>query len=146
MVYYPIDIEKAVRKECKRRRYSERTIETYIFWIRKFFEFCKKELRHISKKDVRLFLEHLSEKEKAGNTLNVCHMALRFLFEDVLDKRIWINIKYSKERERIPILLTKEEVKGLIDCVENHKHKIMISLLYSAGLRVSELINLKVRD
>lgn len=146
MAYYPVDIYIAVRKECRRRRYSERTADVYLFWIKKFFEFSRKEPRYVSKKDVRLFLEHLSEKKCAGNTLNTCHMAIKFLFEQVLDKRIWINIKYSKVPERLPVVLTKEEVKKLFDAISNEKHKLMIKLMYSAGMRVSELVNLRPED
>lgn len=146
MVYFPVDIEKAVKRECRRRRYSERTIETYLYCINRFLKFAGKSIDKISKKDVREFLEHLSEKEKAGNTMNVYHMAIRFLFEQVLDKRIWINIKYSKTPEKLPVVLSKEEVKRLFSVVENPKHRLMIELMYSAGLRVSELINLKVED
>jgi site-specific recombinase XerD len=100
----------------------------------------------MSKKDVRLFLESLSEKGLTGNTMNVYHMAIRFLFEDVLDKRIWIDIKYSKVPEKLPVVLSKEEVKKLFSVIKNSKHKLMTQLMYSAGLRVSELINLKIND
>ena len=78
--------------------------------------------------------------------MNLYHMAIRFLFEDVLDKRIWIDIKYSKTPERIPVVLSKEEIKSLFNAVKNQKHKLIIQLMYSAGLRVSELINLKAND
>lgn len=146
MVYIPVDIEEAVKRECRRRKYSERTIKTYIYCINRFLKFAKKDINRISKKDVRLFLESLSEKGMTVNTMNVNHMAIRFLFEDVLDKRIWIDIKYSKVPEKLPVVLTKEEVKKLFDVTENPKHKLMMQLMYSAGLRVSELINLKVND
>ncbi|MBI2667914.1 tyrosine-type recombinase/integrase [Candidatus Woesearchaeota archaeon] len=146
MVYIPVDIEKSVAKECKRRNYSEKTIKSYIYCINRFLKYTNKSLDKISKKDVRLFLEHLSEKSMAGNTMNLYHMAIRFLFEDVLDKRIWIDIKYSKTPERIPVVLSKEEIKSLFNAIKNQKHKLMIQLMYSAGLRVSELINLKADD
>ena len=146
MVYIPIDIEKAVEKECKRRRYSEKTVKTYLFCIRKFLKFTGKTIDKISKRDVRLFLEHLSEKGRAGNTMNVYHMAIRFLFVDVLDKKMWINIKYSKVPKKLPIVLSKDELKRLFEAIENQKHKLMIQLLYSAGLRISELTNLKIED
>jgi len=145
-MYIPIDIEAAVRKECKRRRYSDKTAETYVFCIRRFLDFFGKTLDKVSKKDVRLFLEHLSEKERAGSTMNVYHMAIRFLFEDVLNRRIWIDIRYSKVPEALPVVLTKDETKALLDAIENPKHKLMVELLYSAGLRVSELLNLMVHD
>ncbi len=146
MAYYPINIEKSVRKECERRRYSEKTIKTYLYCIDKFLKNSNKSIDKTSKKDVRLFLEKLSEKNLAGNTLNVYHMAIKFLFEDVLRKKMWIDIKYSKVRKKIPTVLTKEEITRLFESIKNKKHKLMIELLYSAGLRVSELVDLKVED
>ena len=139
-------MEEAVKRECRRRRYSERTVETYVYCINRFLKFSRKGLDKISKKDVRLFLEHLSEKKLAGNTMNTYHMAIRFLFEQVLEKRIWIDIKYSKVPEKLPVVLSKEEVKKLFDVIKNPKHKLMIRLMYGAGLRVSELINLCIKD
>src|SRR3989344_4962197 len=146
MVYIPINIEEAVKRECKRRRYSNKTIKTYLYCINRFLRFIKRGINTISKKDVRLFLEYLSEKGKSGNTMNTYHMAIRFLFEDILDKRIWIDIKYSKVPEKLPIILSKEEVKKLFNAINNEKHRLMVQVMYSACLRVSELVNLKVED
>lgn len=146
MSYYPIDMEKSVKKECKRRRLSPRTFKTYLYCINRFLKFTKKDLGKISKKDVRLFLEYLSDGKMSGNTMNTYHMAIRFLFENVLKKRMWIDIKYSKVPEKLPEVLSKEEVRRLIDSIKNTKHVLMISLMYSSRLRVSELINLRVRD
>lgn len=146
MTYIPIDINEAIRKEGRRRRLSPRTIKTYQNCVKVFLRKTRKSIDKVSKKDVRLFLEYLSEKNCAGSTMNVYHMALRFLFTQVLEKRMWIDIKYSKTPKRLPEVLSKEEIKGLIDAIKNPKHQLMICLLYSSGLRVSELINLKVKD
>ena len=104
MVYIPVDIEKSIAKECKRRGYSDRTIKSYNYCISRFLKYTNKSLDKISKKDVRLFLEDLSEKKMAGNTMNLYHMAIKFLFEDVLDKRMRINIRYSKTPTKIPVV------------------------------------------
>ena len=146
MVYFPVDIERAIAREWKRRGYSEKTIKSYTYCINRFLKFTNKTLDKISKKDVRLFLEDLSEKDRAGNTMNLYHMAIRFLFQDVLDKKIWIDVKYSKIPKKLPLVLTKEEVKRLFSAINNKKHRLMIKLMYSAGLRVSELLNLKTND
>lgn len=146
MPYIPIDIDKAVAIECNRRRYSQRTIQSYLFCINKFLKWCGKDIGKISKKDVRLFLEELSDKGKAGSTLNVYHMSLRFLFTQVLDKKMWIDIRYSKTPEKLPEVLSKEEVRRIFECIKNPKHSFMIMLMYSAGLRVSELLDLKAKD
>lgn len=146
MVYIPININESIRKEGYRRRLSPRTIETYQKCVDVFLRKTNKRLDQISKKDVRLFLEYLSEKNLAGNTMNVYHMAIRFLFENVLEKRMWIDIKYSKTPKRLPEVLTKEEVRKLLNAISNWKHRLMIEFLYGSGLRVSELINMKIKD
>lgn len=146
MSYYPVDVEKAVLKECKRRRLSPRTAKTYFYCINRFLKWCKKEIGKISKKDVRLFLEYLSDKKLSGNSLNTYHMAIRFLFVDVLDKKMWINIKYSKVPEKLPAVLSKDETRKLLNAISNWKHRLMVEFLYSSGLRVSELLNIKLKD
>ncbi len=146
MSYMPIDWKASLERECKRRRYSERTSNTYIYCIERFLKFINKALNTVSKKDVRLFLENLSERGKSGNTMNVYHMAIRFLFQNVLDKKMKINISYSKTPRRIPTVMSKDETKSIFDSIKNQKHRLMIEFLYSTGLRVSELVNLKVQD
>ena len=148
MGYIPIDINSAIRKECFRRGYSERTIETYQNCCKKFLEFCgdEKGIDIIGKRDVLDFLSSLKEKGYSGSTLNVYHMAIRFLMEDILRKNIKLNIKYSKRPEKLPRVLSKEEIKKLIGKIHNWKHRLMIELLYGAGLRSSELLNIRVCD
>ena len=69
----------------------------------------------------------------------------KFMAEQILFKNWNIRIKYSKTPTCLPTVLTKEEVICLIDSIENKKHKLMISLMYSSGMRLSELINVKVK-
>jgi integrase/recombinase XerD len=145
-MYIPVDIDRAVKREMSRRRLSEVTAKSYLYWIHRFLKRSGKTLDRISKKDVREFLYHLDDKKLAGNTLNVAHMAIRFLFEEVLDKRMWIDIKYSKIPKKIQRHLTKQEVEALLKTIKNPKHRLMIALLYSSGMRSSELLNLRIKD
>lgn len=146
MTYIPIDINESVKRECKRRRLSPKTEKTYLYCINRFLKWNNKDLRYVSKKDVYLFLEHLSDEGLSGNSLNTYHMALRFLFTQSLDKKMWINIKYSKTPKKLPEVLSKDEVRKLLNVISNWKHRLMLELLYGSGLWVSELINLKVKD
>ena len=141
-----MDINYSIKKEALRRGYSPRTIRTYQKCVEVFLRQCRKEIGRISKADIREFLDNLAEREKAGNTINVYLNALKFFFEQILNKRMKLNIRFSKIPEKLPVVLTKEELKRLFDAVENKKHKLMLQLMYSAGLRVSELINLKIED
>ncbi len=142
----PFRFEEAIARECRRRGYSERTVGTYTMCVRKFLLFADKPIQFAGKADAHAFLNHLLERKVAGNTLNVYHMAIRFFLEDILHKNMKLNIRYSKRPEKLPEFLTKEEIKRLIGKIGNWKHRLMIEVLYGGGLRVSELLNLKVGD
>ncbi len=146
MVYVPVDVAEAIRKEGERRRFSVRTIETYQECVKKFINYTGKTIDKLGKKDVLDFLYSLDERKYSGSSMHVYQMAIRFLMEDILHKNMKLNIKYSRRPEKLPFVLSKDEVKRLIGKINNWKHRLMIELLYGAGLRVSELINLKIKD
>ena len=139
-------IPELIRKEGLRRGLSPRTIKTYNHCVERFFRKCRKEVNEITKQDVKDFLDKLIEKGAGGNTINVYLNALKFFYGQVLNKRLMVYIKYSKTPKTLPAVLTKEEVTKLISAIENPKHSLMARLIYSAGLRVSELVHLKVKD
>ncbi|MBU2640151.1 MAG: tyrosine-type recombinase/integrase [Nanoarchaeota archaeon] len=142
-----MDILEKFKKEALRRRYSLATIKTYLFCIRNFLKYCPKDPKKFTKYDIKSFLEKISSKGVAGSTINVNLQALKFMMEYVLNKRKYFyNIRYSKVSRKLPVVLEKEEIIRLINSIENSKHKLMIKLMYSSGLRVSELLNLKVHD
>ncbi len=107
---------------------------------------CRKDPKDVNKKEIKKFLDKFVEKKSPGNTINVYLNALKFLYEQILNKKLTIKIKYSKTPQTLPTVLTKDETQILFKTITNKKHKLMIQLLYSAGLRVSELVKLKVQD
>ena len=142
-----MDVIEKFKKEALRRRYSVRTIETYLFCIRNFLKYCNKEPKKFTKQDIQDYLNKVSLQNKSGSTINVNLQALKFMMEYVLNKRKYFyNIRYSKVYRRLPTVLEKEDVINLINSIDNPKHKLMIKLIYSAGLRVSELLNLRACD
>ena len=141
-----MDAVELMKKEMLRRKYSLMTIENYVNCLRKFLNYCKNEPRKITKMNVKDYLNGLAEKKVSGSTINVNLNALKFLMEEILNKNFMVKIRYSKVPKELPTVLSKGEIVKLINCIDNDKHKLMIKLMYSAGLRVSELINLKVED
>lgn len=141
-----MDVLDAMKKEMFRRKLSPRTMQTYLFYVRKFLKYCNKSPKEFSKKDCRLFLERFMDKGVSGSSLNVALNSLRFMMEEVLRKSMRLNIRYSKTPKTIAVCLTKEEVRKLISCIDNPKHRLMISLMYGAGLRVSEAVRLRAED
>src|SRR3989338_2459231 len=138
-----IDISELIRKDGLRRGLSHRTIRTYRQCVRKFFNWCRKEPHEIKKADIKSYLDLMIGKGACGNTINVNLNALKFFYGNALNKRLMINIRYSKTPKALPTVLTKEEIAMLLNSISNPKHKLMAKLMYSAGLRVSELVHLK---
>ena len=135
-----------IRNEGNRRGLSPRTIKTYCFCVKQFLFCYEKELKLLTKNDVEDYLLKMIHREKAGNTINVHLNALKFFFEKVLKRKITVNVPFVKKPKRLPEFLTKEELISLIDAIKNEKHKLMILLLYSTGMRVSELVSLKIKN
>ena len=102
--------------------------------------------KQVTKQDILAFLDTLVEKNVSGSTLNVYHMAIRFFFTEILRKRVAWTIRYAKTPKQLPTFLTKDEVQRLLAAIDNDAHRLMIALLYGAGLRVSELTHLRKED
>ena len=141
-----MDISGLVRKEALRRGLSQRTINTYCSCLNKFFRVCRKDPKELTKKDILNYLDNLIERKAPGSTINVYLNSLKFFYEQVLKKKLTVNLKFSKKRKYLPTFLTKQEIERFFQAIKNKKHLLMVTLLYSAGLRVSELVNLKVKD
>jgi len=129
-----------------RRRLSPRTMKTYIHCVKKFINFNHKEFKRYTKKDIENYLYFISEKGVSSSTLNVYLNALKFMMEQILNKNCYVKLKHSKVRKRLPSSLKVPTIKKLFELVENPKQLLIIMLIYSGGLRVSELTNLKVKD
>jgi integrase/recombinase XerD len=141
-----MDIIYLVQKEALRRGMSHRTVKAYSDEVKKFFDYCKKEPRRITKKDIREYLDYLVGKGKSGSSLNIALSALKFMISEILFKTWRLGIKYSRRPKSLPVVLSKQEVVSLFQAIENKKHKLIVSLMYSAGLRLSEVVHLKAYD
>ncbi len=143
-----MDLLEIMKKEMLRRGFSHKTQAAYLYWARKFINsgFCNEDLRKLSKLNVREFLDMHIRKGSSGATVNLIHAALRFLVVEVMRKSMRLNLKYSRTPKLIPRYLSKEEVTRLLGCVRNDKHKLILQLMYGAGLRVSETLKLRKED
>ncbi|MBN1645718.1 tyrosine-type recombinase/integrase [Candidatus Woesearchaeota archaeon] len=130
-----------------RRRYSPKTVLVYVDSARKFFRWVGKEPKRVTKNDIREYLQELALRDLSSSTLNLHLQAIKWVLENVLNKRkYFVTLPYSRKEKRLPLVLSRDEVRRLFDAVRNEKHRLMVKLMYSAGLRVSELLNLRVDD
>ncbi|MEM5836192.1 MAG: tyrosine-type recombinase/integrase [Candidatus Aenigmatarchaeota archaeon] len=134
-----------LKNEIKLRGFSERTLKMYLFYNKKFLEFVKKNPEEVNEDDIKAFIAKKMEEGTSAKSIVLIKAALKFFYDEVLKKGI-VNFKSPKVPKKLPTVLTKEEVKKIIDSIENEKHKLIVMMLYSSGLRLSELINLKVGD
>jgi site-specific recombinase XerD len=136
---------KNLKAEMILRNMSRGSIRTYMFHNVKFLDFMKKTPKNITKKDIKDYLLYLAaDKEVRPATFNIILTSLKFFYGDVLKRRFKVDFKRAKLDKHIPTVLTKEEILRMIKVTTNIKHKILIEMLYSAGLRVSECLRLKI--
>jgi len=136
-------IEK-LRTELKLRGFSPLTARNYSFFVKKMLQSSGKKAEDLTEEDARAYLAKMFDT-KSKNTIMLAAAALKFYYAEILGKEMG-NIKVPKKDKALPEVLTKDEVKKLIGSTDNTKSRLIISLLYSSGLRVSELVNLKVGD
>lgn len=134
-----------LKSELKLRGFSPMTVRNYNFFVEKFLlQNTGKNAAELTQDDAKLYLSGLFET-KSKNTIMLAAAALKFYYTQILKKE-FSDVKIPKKDHRLPSVLSKEEVKKLIDTTDNVKSRLIISLLYSGGLRVSELVKLKVGD
>ncbi|MFH1588634.1 MAG: site-specific tyrosine recombinase/integron integrase [Candidatus Diapherotrites archaeon] len=139
-----IDLYKA---ELSIAGYSQKTIKMYTLYLQKFLEFCKKPAEQCERADVVMFLSWEKEQNKVNNsTLALIHSSLKFYYHKLLKKKILEDIKPAKKGKSLPTVLTKEEIIALLKAVKPGRNRLMIKLLYASGLRVGELVKIKIEN
>lgn len=140
--------DKILKIYCEKLKYfnfSRNTIKIYTHYVSEFLEFTKKNYQHLTSKDFQFYLDHY--KFSSTSQQNQIISSIKFLYEKVLNKK-YAKIDFSrpKKERRLPQIIDKDVLKNKILSIENLKHKAILSLAYSCGLRVSEVINLKIVD
>lgn len=128
--------------EMIRRNYSKETIKNYISCLKMFFEYfkIKEHPLHINESDIKNYLGQF----KITNTQRSQHGAIKKFYDICIgQKEKFKYIPYARKEQKLPIVLSVEEIQKMFSVCVNLKHKVILSLLYSTGLRVNELINLK---
>jgi integron integrase len=138
-----------LREALRSRHYSRRTEEAYHHWVKRFILFHN--VRHpaeMAEPEINAFLTHLAVKEKvSASTQNQALSALLFLYRCVLDREIGNlgEVIRARKPRRLPVVMTREEVKAILRCLNGSK-RLMAALMYGAGLRLMECVELRVQD
>ncbi len=128
------------------RNYSPKTRKAYLFYIRQYISFSKKAGIKNKQKVVEDFLLDKHNRKQSPQTINLALNAVKFLYREVLKNSQKIDLKFAKRSKKLPVVLSHREIEKIIHATDNAKYKLMISLGYACGLRVSEVISLHVAD
>lgn len=136
---------EVMKKTLRRRNYSENTIKTYIHYCAVFLNNFNKDAHHISVKEAKRYIENYnySSCSQQNQIIN----AIKFLYKEVLGSKIRdLKIVRPRKSKSQPLIIDQGELIRKISEIENIKHKAIIQLTFSTGMRISEVLNLKIED
>lgn len=142
-------LRQRMLEELRRRNYSPSTTRGYILAVRQFAEYFNVSPEQLGAEDVRRFQLHLlNEKKLAPGTVEMRMSALRFLYRKTLKRRdIGLDdLIFPKTPQKLPVVLSPEEVTRMIEAARNRMHRTILMVLYGTGIRRTEASLLKVSD
>jgi site-specific recombinase XerD len=133
-------------KKLELKKYANNTVRSYVNCFETFINYYKdRELLNLNENDIRDYLQKLVQEKRSNSYINQTINAIKFYYEIVLGMpNRFYAIERPRKEHKLPKVLSKEEILQIIDNTNNIKHRCIISLLYSAGLRRSELLDLKL--
>ena len=130
------------------KRYANNTVKTYVSCFEAFINHYKHlEPEHINENDIRAYLQKLIQEGSSNSYVNQSINAIKFYYEVVMEMpNRFYGMERPRREEKLPKVLSKKEIISIIEHTNNIKHRCVVSLLYSAGLRRNELLNLVPED
>lgn len=144
---YRVCPEEYIQK-LELKKYANNTVKTYVNCFEAFINYYRTlDLLEINEDLIRKYLQKLVQEGKSNSCINQAVNSIKFYYEIVLGMpNRFYSIERPRKEQKLPQVISKQEVLSIMENTNNIKHKCIVSLLYSAGLRRSELLNLKVSD
>ena len=141
-------LHEQMKADLTLKGYSEHTHEAYLRYLRRFAKHFMRSPAELGEAEVRAFLLHLVEEQKADPYLQKAYMsALKFFYRITLGRpEVVANLPNPKLPKRLPVVLSREEVLAIFEAIGYIKHKAMVATTYGAGLRISEVCALRKSD
>jgi integron integrase len=142
------EIETELRNICRRRHLSIATEKTYRHWIRRFARYCQQHPRDDRQARIIAYLTHLAKNRAvAAGTQSVALNAIKFLYAEILQTDMGDVSQFTRttKPQRLPVVLSRADTLAVINQIHGTKW-IMVSLLYASGLRLAEMLKLRVQD
>lgn len=137
-----------VVRQLRIRNYSNQTIKLYKNILIDLSRYFSKPLNELSNDDLVQYLSYLVEnRHVSASRISQVISSLKFLYVKLLDRKdIVFNLEHPRKYKKLPTVLDKEDVLAILNSVSNPKHRLMLEIMYSSGMRVSEVSRIRVRD
>jgi site-specific recombinase XerD len=137
-----------MEQDLRLRRYSPRTIENYLLRVKQFVGYFMRPPTELGLEHIREYQVYLTERlQVSWQMFNQTVCALRFFYSVTLKSDLEVRrIPYQKKSKQMPVVLSRQEVAALLASVDNLKHRTLLSTSYATGLRLSEVLHLRVSD
>jgi site-specific recombinase XerD len=133
--------------DMRMRKMAEKTQTHYLLWVRRFTVFLGRSPDTATIEDLRRYQLHLVDSGTSPMSLNAAISGLKFFFDVTLDRgELMAKMQPVPLPRKLPVVLSRDEVARLLAAAHNLKHQTALSVAYAAGLRVSEVVGLKVTD
>lgn len=141
-------LREQMQRDLILRGLSQKTQRIYLDRARDFARHFKKSPDQLGEEEIRKYLHHLlTEKKVSGSTYRQTYGSLKFLYQTTMKQIVVFDkIPRLKGGKRLPIVLSRTEIEALFSVTKNLKHKAILMITYSSGLRLAETANLKVSD
>lgn len=138
--------EKMLRR-MELRNFSRRTVTIYLYHMEKFVRYYRKSPDKLGKEEIEKYLHFLLQSKTSNSGMAQAYSSLKFFYSSCLEKPWELDkIPRPKAVNKLPVVLSLEEVRTIFQNVSNSKYKTALMIIYSAGLRLSEALNLKIKD
>ena len=142
--HFPPHWMEKLETELRARKYSPKTRIAYANHNKALCRFSRKPPEDIATDDMQKYLAHLEkEKKLSASSMNLAISSFKFFYGAVMKQAVACEQRRPKQDKKVPVVLSRTEIKKMLDSKTNPKHKILLMLVYSAGLRVNEAVHLK---
>jgi integrase/recombinase XerD len=142
------ELKDQMIKMMELKNFSRKTIKCYLMYMKEYVRYYRKAPDKMGEEEIVNYLYYLKNEKKASYSgINLAYSALKYFYENVIGRQ-WDVKKIPRQKgiKRLPVVLSRQEVKNILEGVSNEKQRIALMTTYSAGLRISETTKLKVSD
>ena len=144
---FPEHWQLQLESELRSRKYSPRTLCIYTYFINLLCRTLQKPPEQIRSEDITQFLAAIEKnKNYSASSINLAISAIKFFYKEVIKKGNITVQHRPRQDKRLPVILSKAEIKKILAVKKNLKHRLLLMIMYASGLRVSEVVRLKRQD